>query len=449
VLSQADILIAMKLTASQDRDAIGAWIEGQADRQEGKRILGDLPRLQPGDGYLWAPGHSAVTRPSVRRVLACANCRTVRIAGNSTRLRMPHRRLSAPPPLPKWRAFQCRAQGAAGRPIRCREGILWRKSAAVRYRRPSVSISPLLRNTATPEFQWPPLGFLPRLAASSSASDGAGGTLAAQGERYMATDRANEPEMDLFAPNALRFGGVSGIWTRIWVYTLWPDDEKQRNAYVLSMYAAALAAIERHADTDQDYARAGDIVYGNFRELGGCIALVPRWNSGIDLKRAAKTLRTAAAVLDIIKKTPCSTGSLNKSVHVIDKTGITYSLVRGRTGVLNAWKTHKVVAHLRMPTERIAMRQMRDVLRLRTAGVGPNEIARRVGVAPSTVRLTSKQLADARFSWPLPAKMTDSALEAALFAGSAPSRAGCDPPRAQAQARHPGDPVGRAYRALS
>jgi uncharacterized protein len=52
VLSQADILIVMKLTASQDRDAIGAWIEGQADRQEGKRILGDLPRLQRGEGYL-------------------------------------------------------------------------------------------------------------------------------------------------------------------------------------------------------------------------------------------------------------------------------------------------------------------------------------------------------------------------------------------------------------
>src|SRR3954447_11204707 len=31
VLSQADILITMKLTASQDRDAIGAWIEGQAN----------------------------------------------------------------------------------------------------------------------------------------------------------------------------------------------------------------------------------------------------------------------------------------------------------------------------------------------------------------------------------------------------------------------------------
>ena len=62
------------------------------------------------------------------------------------------------------------------------------------------------------------------------------------------------------------------------------------------------------------------------------------------------------------------------------------------------------------------MRQVREVLRLRTAGVGLNEIARRVGVAPSTVRLTLKRLASAGLSWPLPAEMTDGALEAALFA---------------------------------
>ena len=62
VLSQADILIAMKLTSSQDRDAVGAWIEGQADRQEGKRILAELPRLQRGEGYLWAPGHGILER---------------------------------------------------------------------------------------------------------------------------------------------------------------------------------------------------------------------------------------------------------------------------------------------------------------------------------------------------------------------------------------------------
>src|SRR5713226_5778662 len=68
-----------------------------------------------------------------------------------------------------------------------------------------------------------------------------------------------------------------------------------------------------------------------------------------------------------------------------------------------------------MPAERIAMRQVRDVLRLKAAGVSGNEIARRVGVAPSTVRLTLKRLAVARLGWPLPAEMTDAALEAQLF----------------------------------
>jgi hypothetical protein len=48
-----------------------------------------------------------------------------------------------------------------------------------------------------------------------------------------------------------------------------------------------------------------------------------------------------------------------------------------------------------MPAERIAMRQVRDVLRLKAAGVAINEIARRVCVASSTVRLTLKRLAAA------------------------------------------------------
>ena len=61
------------------------------------------------------------------------------------------------------------------------------------------------------------------------------------------------------------------------------------------------------------------------------------------------------------------------------------------------------------------MRQVRDVLRLKTAGVAINEIARRVGVAPSTVRLTLKQLAVAGLNWPLPVALTDTALEARLF----------------------------------
>ena len=40
------------------------------------------------------------------------------------------------------------------------------------------------------------------------------------------------------------------------------------------------------------------------------------------------------------------------------------------------------------------MRRVHDVLRLKAAGVGLNEIARRVRAAPSTVRLTLKRLRD-------------------------------------------------------
>lgn len=60
VLSQADGLISFKLTASQDRDAIGAWIEGQADKQEGRAILSSLPTLNRGQGVIWIPGRGVL-----------------------------------------------------------------------------------------------------------------------------------------------------------------------------------------------------------------------------------------------------------------------------------------------------------------------------------------------------------------------------------------------------
>jgi Helicase HerA, central domain len=43
VLSQADTLIAMKLTSSQDRAAVGAWIEGQAEEQRASDINAAIP----------------------------------------------------------------------------------------------------------------------------------------------------------------------------------------------------------------------------------------------------------------------------------------------------------------------------------------------------------------------------------------------------------------------
>lgn len=57
VLSQVDGLIAFKLTATQDRDALDAWIEGQADKVQGREIKDQLPAMQIGQGIVWLPAH--------------------------------------------------------------------------------------------------------------------------------------------------------------------------------------------------------------------------------------------------------------------------------------------------------------------------------------------------------------------------------------------------------
>ena len=61
------------------------------------------------------------------------------------------------------------------------------------------------------------------------------------------------------------------------------------------------------------------------------------------------------------------------------------------------------------------MRHVREVLRLRTAGISGNEIARRLNLAPSPVRLTLQRLTAAGLDRPLPVELTDAALEARLF----------------------------------
>jgi transposase len=83
-----------------------------------------------------------------------------------------------------------------------------------------------------------------------------------------------------------------------------------------------------------------------------------------------------------------------------------------------------------MPMERFAMRQVRDVIRLKSAGMPIREIARRVGAAPSTVRSTIRRFEAAGLTWPLPDDVTDTVLEARLFAG-----AGAGPGTRQGQRR--------------
>jgi transposase len=70
-----------------------------------------------------------------------------------------------------------------------------------------------------------------------------------------------------------------------------------------------------------------------------------------------------------------------------------------------------------MPAERVLMRQAREIIRLKfSASLPSREIARRLGLAPSTVREMLGRLESAGLSWPLPEGIGDAELEAALYA---------------------------------
>jgi transposase len=61
------------------------------------------------------------------------------------------------------------------------------------------------------------------------------------------------------------------------------------------------------------------------------------------------------------------------------------------------------------------MRHVREVLRLGFAGISKHEVARRTGLAPSTVRETLKRFEAAGLTWPLPEGVADGDLEARLY----------------------------------
>lgn len=56
ILSQADGIVAFKLTSSQDRKAIEAWVEGQADAKTWDAMSAQLPTMERGQGLVWIPG---------------------------------------------------------------------------------------------------------------------------------------------------------------------------------------------------------------------------------------------------------------------------------------------------------------------------------------------------------------------------------------------------------
>ena len=60
VLSQADGIVAFKLTGEHDRNAVGGWIEGQADKATGKGMLASLARMHKGEAVVWLPGRDVL-----------------------------------------------------------------------------------------------------------------------------------------------------------------------------------------------------------------------------------------------------------------------------------------------------------------------------------------------------------------------------------------------------
>jgi transposase len=69
-----------------------------------------------------------------------------------------------------------------------------------------------------------------------------------------------------------------------------------------------------------------------------------------------------------------------------------------------------------MPAERIEMRRVREILRLIAVEKMPvREVARRAGLAPSTVRSTLKRIEAAGLTWPLPEGLSDGVLEERLY----------------------------------
>src|ERR1043166_8846290 len=77
-----------------------------------------------------------------------------------------------------------------------------------------------------------------------------------------------------------------------------------------------------------------------------------------------------------------------------------------------------------MPAERVAMRQVREILRLTfSSGMPGREIARHLGLAPSTVRETVRRFRAAGLAWPLSDDVTEEALEASLY-GAAGTKQG-------------------------
>lgn len=56
VLTQIEVLIAMRLTSPQDRQALNEWVKYHADSESSNEMITELPTLPIGTAWFWSPG---------------------------------------------------------------------------------------------------------------------------------------------------------------------------------------------------------------------------------------------------------------------------------------------------------------------------------------------------------------------------------------------------------
>src|SRR5581483_1548417 len=110
VLTQLSTLVALGVTSPQDREAIKAWVEGNADRDKAREVYDSLAALPVGEGWVWAPDLDVLERGKFPRLKTLDTSATPK--GGEARFEPKAlapveldrlRKLLAPPPAPEKR----------------------------------------------------------------------------------------------------------------------------------------------------------------------------------------------------------------------------------------------------------------------------------------------------------------------------------------------------------
>lgn len=82
LLSQVDVLAALRVTAPNDRMAVQEWVRGQGGDEQWSEVAKSLPTLATGEAWFWAPEKSILTRSQIRRARTF-DCSPTRERGSS------------------------------------------------------------------------------------------------------------------------------------------------------------------------------------------------------------------------------------------------------------------------------------------------------------------------------------------------------------------------------